>query len=93
MAAAPSPWPAAPAVAAMPPTQPQPDPAPVAVADEALPAGDPIVGPVPLPPHRPHVVAMAQGGIPVPRPRPAAAGDAAPVAPVDLNLSSRDYMR
>jgi hypothetical protein len=36
---------------------------------------------------------MAQGGIPVPRPRPAAAGDAAPVAPVDLNLSSRDYMR
>jgi hypothetical protein len=90
-AAPPAPWPAAPAAAATPQL-----PSIAEVADDAVAAGEPIAGPVPLPPHRPHVFAMVPSGIPVPRPRPTAAGDAAPVpagVPADVNLSSRDYMK
>ena len=89
-AMAPSPWAATPAAAAMPP--PEAPPAPAQVADEAPPPGEPIAGPVPLPPHRP-LVTMAQGGIPVPRPRPAVPGDTTVLAPADINLSAHDYMR
>ena len=45
--------------------------------DEALPAGEPIAGPVPLPRHRPRYFAMLQNGVPMPRPRPEGAGAAA----------------
>src|SRR6476659_2915344 len=43
-------------------------------ADAALPAAEPIAGPVPLPRHRPRSLAMLQSGVPMPRPRPEAAG-------------------
>jgi hypothetical protein len=46
-------------------------------ADAALPAGEPIAGPVPLPRHRPRYFAMLQNGVPMPRPRPDGAGAAA----------------
>ena len=47
-------------------------------ADAALPAAEPIAGPVPLPRHRPRALAMLQsGGVPMPRPRPEAAGSTA----------------
>jgi hypothetical protein len=86
---APSPWPATvPAAVAAPPEQ----PSEIVAETEDVPPGEPLVGPVPLPPHRPHVLAMAPGAIPVPRPRPSGTGDAAPTAPADANLSARDYM-
>jgi len=47
---------------------------------DALPAAEPLSGPIPLPPRRPHLVAMAQmapATVPMPRPRPDAAGPAA----------------
>ena len=46
-------------------------------ADAALPAATPIPGPVPLPRHRPRYFAMLQSGVPMPRPRPEAAGSTA----------------
>jgi hypothetical protein len=54
----------------------QPAPATAAVpagADDALPPPDPITGPVPLPRHRPSVLALAETAVPLPRARP---GDA-----------------
>lgn len=55
-----------------------PNPAPTAAAvpagtDDALPPADPITGPVPLPRHRPSVLALAETAVPLPRARP---GDA-----------------
>ncbi len=47
---------------------------------DALPAAEPLSGPIPLPPHRPRLVAMAQmtpTSVPMPRPRPDSAGPAA----------------
>jgi hypothetical protein len=47
---------------------------------DAAPAAAPLSGPIPLPPRRPHLVAMAQmtpATVPMPRPRPDAAGPAA----------------
>jgi hypothetical protein len=47
---------------------------------DAAPAAEPLSGPIPLPPRRPHLVAMAQmtpTTVPMPRPRPDAAGPAA----------------
>jgi len=44
---------------------------------DALPASEPIAGPVPLPRKRPRSFAVAQAGIPVPRARPAAPAAAA----------------
>ncbi|HKM88277.1 MAG TPA: hypothetical protein VJX48_06705 [Xanthobacteraceae bacterium] len=47
---------------------------------DVSPAADPLSGPIPLPPHRPRLVAMAQmtpTNVPMPRPRPDAAGPAA----------------
>ncbi len=44
---------------------------------DAVPAAAPLSGPIPLPPRRPHLVAMAQmtpATVPMPRPRPDAAG-------------------
>ena len=58
---------------------PQPQPTPAApdpannAATDALPPPDPITGPVPLPRHRPSVLALADTNIPLPRARP---GDA-----------------
>jgi hypothetical protein len=46
-------------------------------ADAALPAAEPIAGPVPLPRHRQRALAMLQSGVPMPRPRPEAAGSTA----------------
>lgn len=46
-------------------------------ADTALPAAEPIAGTVPLPRHRPRYFAMLQNGVPMPRPRPEAAGSTA----------------
>ena len=57
---------------------PAPPPPP---AVDALPPGEPIAGPVPLPHKRPSTVVMAQAGIPLPRPRPDAAGPGAAEAP------------
>jgi hypothetical protein len=48
-------------------------------AVDALPPARPIAGRIPLPPHRPHLFAMVQTAVPVPKPRPAAAPEAAPV--------------
>lgn len=45
-------------------------------ADTASPAAEPIADPVPLPRHRPRSFAMLQGAVPMPRPRPDAAGSA-----------------
>ena len=45
-------------------------------ADTALPAAQPIAGPVPLPRHRPRSFAMLTSAVPMPRPRPEAAGAA-----------------
>ncbi len=47
---------------------------------DAVPAAEPLSGPIPLPPRRPHLVAMAQmtpATVPMPRPRPDAGGPAA----------------
>jgi hypothetical protein len=72
-AAAPSVFPAPPAMSAQ-QTQPAPDAAaPDTAADDALPPPDPITGPVPMPRHRPSILALADGAIPLPRARPAAA--------------------
>jgi hypothetical protein len=60
-------------------TQPQPaasDSANDATAD-ALPPPDPITGPVPLPRHRPSVLALADTNIPLPRARPSDAPEPA----------------
>jgi hypothetical protein len=51
-------------------------------SSDALPASTPLTGPIPLPPHRPKVFAMADGPIPLPRRRPAEA-DAASDPPPD----------
>jgi len=40
-------------------------------SSDALPVSAPLIGPIPLPPHRPKVLAMADGPVPLPRRRPA----------------------
>ena len=50
-------------------------------SSDTLPASAPLTGPIPLPPHRPKVFAMADGAIPLPRRRPADAGAAADPPP------------
>jgi hypothetical protein len=50
-------------------------------AVESLPPGLPIAGIVPLPRKRPRTFELAQGAIPLPMPRPEAAGTAAPPPP------------
>jgi hypothetical protein len=70
----------APAVAA-------PPPAPAATAADTtadtLPAPDPLVGPVPLPRHRPNGLVFAEGGIPLPRVRPAITPEPPPTTMTD----------
>jgi hypothetical protein len=91
--AAPAPAPAAATVQAAPAPSvfpdppslapPQPTPAaadPVNDAD-ALPPPDPITGPVPLPRHRPNVLALADTAIPLPRARPGDAPEPSSVTP------------
>jgi hypothetical protein len=77
-ASAPSVFPDPPSVA---PQQPAaPDSANDAAAD-ALPPPDPITGPVPLPRHRPSVLALADTDIPLPRARPGDAPEPPSVTP------------
>jgi hypothetical protein len=52
-------------------------------SSDALPASPPLTGPVPLPPHRPKYMAMADGSIPLPRRRPTDADAAAAEPPAD----------
>jgi hypothetical protein len=72
--AASTPWPT---VAA------QPQPASNDTEADALPAGQPLTGPVPLPHPRPRVFAMAETGVPMPRPRPTIAEAATTPATTD----------
>ena len=64
---APSVFPDPPSLA---PPQPTPAAADPANDADALPPPDPITGPVPLPRHRPNVIALADTAIPLPRARP-----------------------
>ena len=77
--------PAAPSVFPDPPsvTPPQATPAASDSAndDDALPPPDPITGPVPLPRHRPSVLALADTDIPLPRARPGDAPEPPSVTP------------
>jgi len=68
-ASAPSVFPDPPSVAPPQPTSAAPDSADDTAA-AALPPPDPITGPVPLPRHRPSVLALADTAIPLPRARP-----------------------
>jgi hypothetical protein len=54
-----------------PPTAPLASASPIAPVADAVPASEPIAGPVPLPRKRPRSFAVAQASIPTPRPRPA----------------------
>ncbi len=75
-ASAPSVFPNPPFVA--PPTPAAPDAANDA---DALPPPDPIAGPIPLPRHRPNVIALADTDIPLPRARPSNAPEPANPTP------------
>jgi hypothetical protein len=55
-------------------------------SSDALPASTPLAGPIPLPPHRPKVFAMADGPIPLPRRRPADADTASDPPPDNGNF-------
>jgi hypothetical protein len=72
-----APEPVAPASGAGPNTAPtlaaQPAPAAADAAAEPSPSSEPIAGPIPLPRHRPNVIALAETGVPLPRARPASA--------------------
>jgi hypothetical protein len=50
---------------------------------DALPASAPLTGPIPLPPHRPKFLAMADGAIPLPRKRPGGADATADPPPAE----------
>jgi hypothetical protein len=69
-ASAPSVFPDPPSVAPQQPTPVAPD---AANDTDALPPPDPITGPIPLPRHRPNVIALADTDIPLPRARPSIA--------------------
>jgi hypothetical protein len=75
--------PPAPSVFPNPPfvTQPQPSDAANNAATDDLPPPDPITGPVPLPRHRPSVLALADTEIPLPRARPGDAPEPPSVTP------------
>jgi hypothetical protein len=77
--------PAAPAPSVFPdPPSVAPPPAPDSgndAAADALPPPDPITGPVPLPRHRPSVLALADTDIPLPRARPGDAPEPASATP------------
>ena len=72
----------APSVFPNPPFIAQPTPAaPDANDADALPPPDPITGPIPLPRHRPNVIALADTDIPLPRARPSNAPEPASPTP------------
>ena len=78
--------PPAPSVFPNPPFIPQQQPTPGAsdannAATDDLPPPDPITGPVPLPRHRPSVLALADTDIPLPRARPGGAPEPPSVTP------------
>jgi hypothetical protein len=64
-------------------------PASTGADSDALPAEQPLAGPIPLPPHRPRVFAMLQTGVPMPRPRPA---DSQPAAAPDTGAGPLDWL-
>ncbi len=73
-------------------TQPTPDAAAAPAADDASPsamAAEPLPDPVPLPRHRPRYFAMLQSGVPMPRPRPEAAGPTA----AEANVGPLDWLQ
>jgi hypothetical protein len=55
-------------------------------SSDALPASAPLIGPIPLPPHRPKVLAMADGPVPLPRRRPADADTTSDPSPDNGNF-------
>lgn len=57
--------------------------APTDTTEDALPAAAPLHGPVPLPRRRPHNLAVADLGVPMPRPRPGASDPDAPASPLE----------
>jgi hypothetical protein len=77
----------APSVFPAPPTFAPPQSTPAAqdsgndAAADVLPPPDPITGPVPLPRHRPNVIALADTAIPLPRARPGNAPEPPSVTP------------
>jgi hypothetical protein len=75
----------APSVFPDPPTFAPPQPAAQDLGNDAaadvLPPPDPITGPVPLPRHRPNVIALADTAIPLPRARPGVAPEPPSVTP------------
>ncbi len=77
--------PPAPSVFPNPPFIPQQQPTPSDAANNAatedLPPPDPITGPVPLPRHRPSVLALADTNIPLPRARPGNAPEPSSTTP------------
>jgi hypothetical protein len=79
-ASAPSVFPDPPSVAPQQTTPVAPDSANDAAGD-TLPPPDPITGPVPLPRHRPNVIALADTNIPLPRARPGDAPEPPSVMP------------
>jgi hypothetical protein len=79
-ASAPSVFPDPPSVAPQQTTPVAPDSANDAAGD-TLPLPDPITGPVPLPRHRPNVIALADTNIPLPRARPGDAPEPPSVTP------------
>jgi hypothetical protein len=79
-ASAPSVFPDPPSVAPQQTTPVAPDSANDAAGD-TLPPPDPITGPVPLPRHRPNVIALADTNIPLPRARPGDAPEPPSVTP------------
>jgi hypothetical protein len=57
--------------------------APTVDSGDTLPASPPLTGPIPLPPHRPKMLALAEGPIPLPRKRPTDADTASNTPPAD----------
>jgi hypothetical protein len=66
--------------------QPAEQPASSGTETEPLLASEPLTGPIPLPPHRPTVFALAETGVPLPRPRPVVEEAEPAPSGVDLGL-------
>lgn len=56
---------------------------------DALPAAEPLTGPIPLPPHRPKSFTVALTSIPIPRPRPESAD---PAQPTETSSGPLDWL-
>jgi hypothetical protein len=94
-----APWPPAPAPSAtLPAAQQNPTEQTAAAVDlpaDALPAGQPLAGRIPLPRRRPSELAMVQitaANVPMPRPRPDVVGSAAPQAETTANPGPLNFL-